>query len=396
MKKGFTLIELLAVIVILAVIALIATPVIMNAISLGQDIAYKNNEYAMTDAAVRYLAANDTLVPKGTSSVFIKLSSLVGENYLKNIFDPKSKTICDTTYSGVKVTNDGLDNYTWTPYLNCDNYKGDNTSPTIRTSISGNNLTVISDDSNFLSFDGYNDYAYASTTIPENLTIEAWVYDNGGSARMIWSFKNSGYSGPDLMTSFYGGKLYLNTGDSYLNPFSTSVHQKTQEWHHYAVVFNKAENKATLYIDGIDNGTATYKNPSGNHLFIGSWFNISNTWFGYIRDVRVWSTQRSQSEIVNNMYSNLSGNETGLISYFKMSEMEGTKLIDLGSNKVDATIYGATWRKNSGVKEIRIKQNTTLIATSNESVHTFALPSGTYTVEVEDYAGRITTTSVTI
>ena len=36
-KKGFTLIELLAVIVILAIIALIATPIVMNVIDKAQD-----------------------------------------------------------------------------------------------------------------------------------------------------------------------------------------------------------------------------------------------------------------------------------------------------------------------------------------------------------------------
>ena len=36
-KKGFTLIELLAVIIILAIIALIATPIVMNVIANAQD-----------------------------------------------------------------------------------------------------------------------------------------------------------------------------------------------------------------------------------------------------------------------------------------------------------------------------------------------------------------------
>lgn len=36
-KKGFTLIELLAVIVVLAIIALIATPIVMNTIKKAQD-----------------------------------------------------------------------------------------------------------------------------------------------------------------------------------------------------------------------------------------------------------------------------------------------------------------------------------------------------------------------
>lgn len=49
-KKGFTLIELLAVIVILAVIALIATPIIMNVISDSKEGAAKDAMYGYVKA----------------------------------------------------------------------------------------------------------------------------------------------------------------------------------------------------------------------------------------------------------------------------------------------------------------------------------------------------------
>ena len=47
MKKGFTLIELLAVIVILAIIALIATPLILNTIEDSRKGAFKNSAYGI-------------------------------------------------------------------------------------------------------------------------------------------------------------------------------------------------------------------------------------------------------------------------------------------------------------------------------------------------------------
>ena len=59
-KKGFTLIELLAVIVILAIIALIATPVIMNAISNAKQGAWK-------DAAYGIIKATENVYAKGFS-----------------------------------------------------------------------------------------------------------------------------------------------------------------------------------------------------------------------------------------------------------------------------------------------------------------------------------------
>jgi len=50
MKKGFTLIELLAVIVILAVIALISTPIIIGLIDDARKEAFKNSAYGIIDA----------------------------------------------------------------------------------------------------------------------------------------------------------------------------------------------------------------------------------------------------------------------------------------------------------------------------------------------------------
>ena len=51
MKKGFTLIELLAVIIILAVIALIATPVVLDVVDTAKEKALVNSAYGIVDAA---------------------------------------------------------------------------------------------------------------------------------------------------------------------------------------------------------------------------------------------------------------------------------------------------------------------------------------------------------
>ncbi|MDD3391922.1 MAG: prepilin-type N-terminal cleavage/methylation domain-containing protein [Bacilli bacterium] len=58
MKNGFTLIELLAVIVILAIIALIATPLIMNIINEAQIGAFEDSSYAIINAAEQGYAAS--------------------------------------------------------------------------------------------------------------------------------------------------------------------------------------------------------------------------------------------------------------------------------------------------------------------------------------------------
>ena len=55
-NKGFTLIELLAVIIILAVIALIATPIVLNVIDNARISANKDSVYGLLDSAKLYYA----------------------------------------------------------------------------------------------------------------------------------------------------------------------------------------------------------------------------------------------------------------------------------------------------------------------------------------------------
>ena len=58
-NKGFTLVELLAVIVILALIALIATPIILNVINDAKKQAAKDSAYGYMDAIEKAIIAND-------------------------------------------------------------------------------------------------------------------------------------------------------------------------------------------------------------------------------------------------------------------------------------------------------------------------------------------------
>jgi prepilin-type N-terminal cleavage/methylation domain-containing protein len=64
-KKGFTLIELLAVIVILSVIALIATPVVLSAIGTARTGADKESARGYVKAMEFYCAT--TLLSSGTA-----------------------------------------------------------------------------------------------------------------------------------------------------------------------------------------------------------------------------------------------------------------------------------------------------------------------------------------
>ena len=94
-KKGFTLIELLAVIVILAVIALIATPVIYRIISSSRISTFKNKIYAIDEAANTYyenlmLNGNEDLFTKGVDGTYSLTLNLSKESDFEKLNIKKS------------------------------------------------------------------------------------------------------------------------------------------------------------------------------------------------------------------------------------------------------------------------------------------------------------------
>ena len=94
-KKGFTLIELLAVIVILAVIALIATPVIYRIISSSRISTFKNKIYAIDEAANTYyenlmLNGNEDLFTKGADGMYSLTLDLSKESDFEKLNIKKS------------------------------------------------------------------------------------------------------------------------------------------------------------------------------------------------------------------------------------------------------------------------------------------------------------------
>lgn len=123
MKKGFTLIELLAVIVILAIIALIATPIILGIINDARDEAKKRSaelvytgvEYAYTTSL--YATTNGAAV--GTPTLETIKANLNVENATSTLSEAKDKltittsdgVTCDVIVSGegfnVKCGNNG-------------------------------------------------------------------------------------------------------------------------------------------------------------------------------------------------------------------------------------------------------------------------------------------------
>ena len=109
-KKGFTLIELLAVIVILAIIALIATPVVLNIIEDSKESAAKDSAMVIAKAAETYYVSNATLEGEKVGEIYLNDGTLQykGEKPDKGYvtFDEKGNAYLKMYMNGYCIISD--------------------------------------------------------------------------------------------------------------------------------------------------------------------------------------------------------------------------------------------------------------------------------------------------
>lgn len=105
MKKGFTLIELIGSITILAIIALIAFPVISNVLKKGNDDIDSYTKKVIISAANKYVNEHKDLYPKAGSAKNLCVDTLYNEGYLEDSFYKKYGTKISSGGVLVKSTN---------------------------------------------------------------------------------------------------------------------------------------------------------------------------------------------------------------------------------------------------------------------------------------------------
>ena len=191
-----------------------------------------------------------------------------------------------------------------------------------------------------LDLDGSNDYIQLNGgTISTAWTVEVWYRKSSDQSTQVfignsnstnssgtWALKMEQYNNTNNV-----GITKFGSADYRFNSASTTA----GKWNH--VVWTYESNVVTCYINGVSAGTLNITAP------ILYWNVISQSrsieaLAGKIDEVRIWNDKRTASEIADNMFLELSGNETGLVAYYKMSNGSGTTVDDDSSNSNNGTM----------------------------------------------------------
>lgn len=227
---------------------------------------------------------------------------------------------------------------------------------------------------NALNFDGTDDYVEVPHTpsllIGSNpYTLEIWFKAPNvnqfasliGKRKPSAPFSNGGiflHDGTDPRYTPQPGKkitfAFGHAGGS--NPFRaiTTVNDIADgQYHHVAGVADPSLGTVVLYIDGIQVpvntiSTGGFPVPSHTDRYTIGQNNSNNAYYtGLLDEVRIWNVARSQSLIQGSMNTELTGLESGLVSYFKFDDaISSCGVEDCNVNENHGARFGTSGANN--------------------------------------------------
>ena len=193
-----------------------------------------------------------------------------------------------------------------------------------------------------------------------NRTIEFWAFVP--SAAWVGNVNSMFFYGGDNRSKNEAAGFGLDFGgqkgslDPFTNAFFDNDDQPTglstsaDAWVHFAMTWDGTSVRA--FVNGVVKSTKTSTNPSTlattSTVFTLGGYPMENAYFnGAFDELRIWKVARSAAEITASMKTILSGNETGLVGYWKFDETSGTTRRRLGHLTAGHTPHPGTLKASS-------------------------------------------------
>ena len=196
-----------------------------------------------------------------------------------------------------------------------------------------------------ITFDGNGDYVEVTQDIPEtNLTVEFWFKTTAASGGMFAvQLGKLGGSGHDR-------HIYMNNGSLRQRVWSNETITSTNSgfndgaWHHYAMVIQQGVGQK-MYVDGnleASGGKDRSDFTNQDRFVVGFSNDINPQYFnGQIDDLRIWNVAKLQWEIQALKDIVLTGNESGLIGYWRFDdEPDSPEAVDSSPEGHNGTLFG--------------------------------------------------------
>ena len=209
-------------------------------------------------------------------------------------------------------------------------------------------------DGNALFFDGSNDVVELANPGPTNIiTAECWfqplTLGTGDLGRTILSSNPS--SNKSMWLTSVGTELRLwmfGSSNNSLSFTTSGANIQVGNWYHVAITGQRgAANRTILYLNGVEmiNQPSYDFSNFGISFYFGnlrSGANSTYAFHGYIDEVRVWTTIRSQSDILNNMNTIVPLDSPGLVGYWPLDSSNGATVYDMVEPAANGTVQNGT------------------------------------------------------
>lgn len=208
-----------------------------------------------------------------------------------------------------------------------------------------------------VSFDGVNDYMEVADQnaidLSGTLTIEAWIYPAGAGSDAIQGGiivnKESSYEIARFADGTIQYAFSANGAGTDWSWTNTAITAPLNQWTHIALV--KSGTAITLYINAIsvftNNAAPATLTANTQALRVAGRTTGPHHFNGYIDQLRIWNTARTQSEIRKYLFDqNLARGTSGLVAYYKLNEGSGTTSANYGNtySGLNATLTnGPVW-----------------------------------------------------
>ncbi|AXE18314.1 hypothetical protein DR864_11430 [Runella rosea] len=209
-------------------------------------------------------------------------------------------------------------------------------------------ITITPSSGQALDFDGVDDVVTVPANEgfnPQSYTIEAWVrFDINNRNQTImdnsrrWMYYNYAQAGSSIKFGFEDNGYPREAGFSFTPTAGI--------WYHLACSFNNISKESYFYINGelqdVQNinyapSQTNFEMKIGNHYTFTGW-----ELDGRIEEARFWNITRTEAQIGASYNTELSGNESGLVFYYKFDGEATCDVQDCSPNQLHGTRNGTT------------------------------------------------------